>query len=50
MIKLRCIILCHDVLAVRFAKFGVSADLMDNDAALLTLENVREPPVGESSA
>ncbi len=40
MIKLAGIVLGDDVLTVRFAEFHESADLVDDDAALLALEDI----------
>lgn len=49
-VKLTAVILCHDVLAVGFAKFHESANLMDYDATFLALEDIREPAVGQPAA
>jgi hypothetical protein len=49
-VELAGVILSHDVLAVRFTQFGEPANLVDDYSALLTLEDVGEPPVGESAA
>lgn len=44
------VVLGDQVLAVRLAEFGVPADFVDDDAALLALEDVRKPPVGQFPA
>jgi hypothetical protein len=49
-VKLTGIILGDDVLAVGFTEFHEPAYLVDDDAALLALEDIREPPIGQSPA
>ena len=49
-IELTAIILGNDVLAVRLSQFHESAQLVDDDAALLALQDVRKPAIGQPSA
>lgn len=50
MVKLGHVILGHDVLAIRLPQFGKPADLMNDYSALLTLQDIGEPSIGELAA
>ena len=45
MVEFRGIVLCDDILAIRFPQFGEPANLMYHNRAFLALQYLRKPPI-----
>ena len=45
MVEFRGIVLCDDILAIRFPQFGKPTNLMYHNGAFLTLQYLRKPPI-----